>query len=71
MLLEKVVAQTGRTARWARYSNYKVTLNSYAPSVLLEMGFLQNPAEYDEMCSRRGIFNTANAIADSILARLR
>ena len=70
-LLEQMVALTGRGARWSRYSNYKVTLNSYAPSALLEMGFLQNPAEYDAMCSREGIFQTANAVAESILALLR
>lgn len=70
-LLGQMASATGRSARWSRYSNYKVTLNSYAPSVLLEMGFLQNPAEYDAMCSREGIFQTANAVAESILALLR
>lgn len=70
-LLERITAETGRNARWSRYSNFKVTLNSYAPSVLLEMGFLQNPAEYDDLCSRRGIFNIVNAVADSILAVLK
>ncbi|MEM1485332.1 N-acetylmuramoyl-L-alanine amidase [Oscillospiraceae bacterium PP1C4] len=70
-LAGKVSGYTGRINRGAKLSNYRVTLNSYAPSVLVEMGFLSNPAEYDNMTSRKGIFNTANAVGDSVLAALQ
>jgi len=70
-LSANVSEYTGRTNRGAKFSNYRVTLNSYAPSVLVEMGFLTNPAEYDSMTSRRGIYNTANAVGDSVLAALK
>ena len=58
---------TQRTNRGAKRSNYRVTLNTFAPSVLVEMGFLTNPAEYDSMASKQGIYQTANAIGDGVL----
>lgn len=67
-LSANISAYTGRTNRGAKRSNYRVTLNSFAPSVLIELGFLTNPSEYDSMASRQGIFQTANAIGDSVLA---
>lgn len=65
-----ISSETGRTNRGAKFSYFRVTLNSYAPSVLVEMGFLTNPYEYDNMCSRTGMFNTANAIGDGVVAFL-
>ena len=65
-----MASYNGRTNRGAKYSAYRVTLNSYAPSVLVEMGFISNPVEYDEICSPEGQFKTANAVADAILASL-
>ncbi len=70
-LAANVSGYNGRTNRGAKLSNYRVTLNSFAPSVLVEIGFLTNPAEYDTMTTRRGIFNTANAVGDSVLAALK
>ncbi len=69
-ILNSVVENTGRASRGAKYSNFKVTLQTLAPSVLVEMGFLTNPAEYDDLCSRRGIFNMANAIGDGLIRYL-
>jgi N-acetylmuramoyl-L-alanine amidase len=46
-------------------------MNSFAPSVLVEMGFLTNAVEYDDLTSREGIFKTANAVGDSIVTALR
>jgi N-acetylmuramoyl-L-alanine amidase len=34
------------------------------------MGFLTNPAEYDSLCSRTGVYNMANAIGDGIISYL-
>lgn len=67
---EKVASYTGRTARGAKFSNYRVTLNSFCPSVLVEMGFVTNPEEYDSMTTKEGIFKTANAIGDAVVAAL-
>ena len=61
---------TSRTNRGPKQSNFRVTLNTFAPSVLVEMGFVTNPAEYDSMASRQGIYRTANAIGDGVLALL-
>ncbi len=69
-LSANVAGYTGRTNRGAKQSNYRVTLNAFAPSVLVEMGFVTNPAEYDSMTSRSGIYQTANAIGDGVLAVL-
>lgn len=56
------------THRPGREWNYfRVTLSTLSPAVLLEMGFISHPQEYDNMCSKRGIFDTANAIGDSII----
>ena len=70
-LVSNISAQTGRTSRGAKYSNYKVTLNTYAPSVLVEMGFLLNPGEYDSLCTKTGVYNTVTAISNGILSVLR
>ena len=69
-LSANVAGYTGRTNRGAKQSNYRVTLNAFAPSVLVEMGFVTNPTEYDSMTSRNGIYQTANAIGDGVLAVL-
>ena len=66
-VLNNVVAHTGRTKRKAQQAVYRVTFNSLAPAMLLEMGFISNPKEYDELNSRWGIFNTVNGIADGII----
>jgi N-acetylmuramoyl-L-alanine amidase len=67
-LMSALTASTGRTNRGVKADYYRVTLNSCAPSVLVEMGFVTNPQEYDSLCSRDGIFKTANAIGDAIVA---
>jgi len=37
------------------------------PSMLVEMGFISNPVEYDELCSPDSMYQTANAIADALI----
>ncbi|WP_312641832.1 N-acetylmuramoyl-L-alanine amidase [Hydrogenoanaerobacterium sp.] len=66
-LLSHMLTETGRASRGVKFSNFRVTLNSCAPSVLVEMGFITNPKEFDDMASRRGMFNMANAIGDGII----
>ncbi|MEF9852466.1 MAG: N-acetylmuramoyl-L-alanine amidase [Hydrogenoanaerobacterium sp.] len=69
-LMSYVTGYTGRPSRGARQSYYRVTLNSCAPSVLVEMGFICNPLEFDDMSSKMGIFHMANAIGDGIVSYL-
>ena len=64
---DRVAKYTKRDLRKVEQAAYVVTLQTYSPAVLLEMGFLPCPKEYEKMCSQSGMFNTANAIADSII----
>ena len=66
-LLDYITSYTGRTNRGVKRSNFRVTLNTFAPSVLVELGFLTNPVEYDNICSPRQLYNAANAIGDAIV----
>ena len=67
ILSSYVAAGTGRTDRGEKWNYFRVTLSTLSPAVLLEMGFISHPQEYDNMCSKQGIFDTANAIGDSII----
>lgn len=70
VLLNNLVSYTGRTSRGTLYGNYYVTRNTQCPSLLVEMGFVTNPVEYDNMRSGDHIFKTANAVGNSILEYL-
>lgn len=63
---KQMVAKTGRPDRGIKMRNFKVTLNSYAPSILVEMGFICNPSEYNGLASQSGMNATANAIAAAV-----
>ena len=67
---DRVAKYTKRDLRKVEQAAYVVALQTYSPAVLLEMGFLPCPKEYEKMCSQSGMFNTANAIADSIISYL-
>lgn len=71
VLSGNVASYTGRKNRGALLSNYRVTLNTFAPSVLVELGFMTCAQEYDDLISKTSIFNTANAVGDSLIAVLR
>lgn len=70
-LMSTMVAHTGRANRGVRYYAFRVTLNSLAPSVLMEMGYMTNPSDYDSLCSKEGIYQTALAIGDGIVNLLK
>ena len=70
-LLSSMVAHTGRPNRGVRYYAFRVTLNSLAPSVLMEMGYMTNPSDYDSLCSKEGIYQTALAVGDGIVNLLK
>lgn len=69
-LNSKLVAYTGRSSRRVARNVFRVTLNTYAPSVLVELGFMPNPVEYDLVRGKTSLFNTANAIGDAIIEYL-
>jgi N-acetylmuramoyl-L-alanine amidase len=69
-LASLITDRTARVNREAKQDYYKVTLDSLNPSLLIEMGFLTNPAEYDAMRSLDGIYQMATAIGDGLVAYL-
>ncbi len=69
-IISKLTESTERNLRGCYYSNYFVTRNTTCPGLLLEMGFISNPNEYDKLRSADSLFNTANAVAEGILAYL-
>lgn len=69
-IMDSMLAHTGRQKRVVKFYEFRVTLNSLAPSVLVEMGFMTNPDDYDDLCSKQGIYNTAVAIGDAVLKTL-
>ena len=70
-MLASLSTGTGRNARGVKFSTFRVTLNTYAPSLLLELGFLCNPVEYDNICNPQNLYQTANAVAEGIIATLK
>ena len=53
------------------YGNLYVTRNALCPSMLIEMGFISNPIEYDKLCTPDSMYQTANAIADALIEYLQ
>ncbi|GEM_PF-6976926 len=51
----------------ASWAMYYVTRNTYTSAVLLELGYLVNPAEYAACCDKYNILRTGDAIAQGIL----
>ncbi|WMJ83921.1 N-acetylmuramoyl-L-alanine amidase [Oscillospiraceae bacterium LTW-04] len=70
-LMSTMTAYTGRANRGVRYYAFRVTLNSLAPSVLMEMGYMTNPSDYDSLCSKEGVYQTAQAVGDGVLNLLK
>lgn len=69
-ILNNIISETGRANRGVRFTNFKVTLNTLAPSLLVEMGFITNAAEAKELNSSQGIAQMADAIANGIVEYL-
>ncbi len=63
-----VSSATNRTSRGALWGYYYVTRNTLCPAVLLETGFMPNPAEFEAITSEKAIWATGDAIARSVLA---
>lgn len=69
-ILQKITEYNDRTMRSVIYGNFYVTRNPICPSMLIEMGFISNPKEYDELCTPESMYQTANAIADALIEYL-
>lgn len=67
ILQKNILRTTGRTDRGVKNNYFRVTMNSLTPAALIEMGFGSNSKEYDQLCSKQGIFQMANAIGDSLI----
>ena len=66
-ILDSITAATGRNARGAYQDYYRVTRMTYVPSLLLELGFMVNPLEYEDLCQPLRIYQTALGVADGII----
>lgn len=66
-ILDSITTAAGRNARGAYQDYYRVTRMTYAPSLLLELGFVVNPVEYQDLCQPIRIYQTALGVADGII----
>ncbi len=69
-ILTLLTQSTERNLRGCYYSNYFVTRNTTCPGLLLEMGFISNPVEYDQLRQPDSLYHCANALADGVLSFL-
>ena len=67
-LVNNVTAATNRPSRGAMWGYYYVTRNTLCPAVLLETGFMPNPAEFEAVTDETCIWAAGDAIARSVLA---
>lgn len=65
-MMAELAAGLGRKDRGAQQSYYRVTLMPYAPALLLELGFMSNPVEYEKSVSPSEMAKVASAVAKGI-----
>lgn len=65
-MMSAVTVSTNRKARFVSQSYYRVTLSPYSPAILLELGYVSNPTEYERAANPAQIEKAAQAIADGI-----
>ena len=61
---------TGRKNRRVSREDYRVTLMPYAPSILMELGFMSNPEEYEKTADPAQIELVAASVANGVLMML-
>lgn len=66
-LMQRLTQTMGRKPSDPENAYYYVTRLTFAPAVLFEMGFVVNPAEYEESCDPASIYKAANGIALGIM----
>ncbi|MEG2931880.1 MAG: N-acetylmuramoyl-L-alanine amidase, partial [Ruthenibacterium sp.] len=70
-LVQDVVAATGRLSRGAMWGYYYVTRSTLCPAVLMECGFMVNPAEYENVVDTQTIWKAGDAIATAIFSNVK
>lgn len=65
-MLSSLISRLSRKDRGAFQSYYRVTLLPYCPALLLELGFMSNPREYEEATTLDAMEKVADAVADAI-----
>lgn len=65
-LVNNVTNAASRPALGAKWSYYYVTRSTVCPAVLLEVGFMVNPAEYGEITGEANIRAAGAAVAQSV-----
>jgi len=70
-VLDGVIEATGRNRRQVNQGSFRVTLLARAPSMLLELGFMSHPVEYERMTNPEVIRQSARGIAQGIVQSLR
>ncbi len=71
LLAKNISDATGRDNEGAHQSYYRVTRMSFAPSVLVECGYVSNPSELESLIDPITIEKTSAAIVRSIIAVLK
>lgn len=69
-VLDGLVAATGRNRRQSNQAAFRVTLLPMAPSMLLELGFMSHPVEYEQQTSPEVILLNARGVAEGIVSFL-
>jgi len=70
-VLDGVIEATGRNRRQVNQGAFRVTLHPRAPSMLLELGFMSHPVEYERMTNPEVIRQQARGTAQGIVNSLR
>ena len=65
-IADNICTATGRVNRGIEQSYYVVTKMTYCPAVLTEIGFVVNPAEYEQLADPMVIFQTATGFVKSV-----
>lgn len=66
-LLDRLKPAVGRTAQDPAWARFYVTRLTFAPSVLLELGYMVNPINFEDATQPLTIYKTACAIARAVV----
>ena len=64
---QSLAEDSGRRLRSVERSYYRVTMMTACPSILLESGFITNPAEYQQICDAFAMYRYGSAVADAVV----
>ena len=70
-IMSSLSQNLNRNNRGVKQSYYRVTLLPYAPSILVELGFMTNPLEYERAATPAQIKQVAQALASGIRRSLQ